>query len=279
MVKTEEGEVALRVSKVGQAMGRFWQKTMTSPGKTAQECEQFIEQQRPPKVWKEAMEKLWLRPSEEVVLTALEALDPTSAPGEDGIPALLYQVFEGYFMPRILWKMNNIARTGSWGDSWARGLMRTIPKEVGNLAVDKQRPITLLNTKAKWVTGTIRLCITDFLMIMVPVEQKGFMPGSVDGSGVDGKQYTGYWVWFGEGHILNGAYKLPGLRQTNNRAEMMATLHAMKIVPKWAPLHICTDSQLVVDTVVYWMAGWEIRGWKTKTGKSVENADLWQAIK
>ena len=73
--------------------------------------------------------------------------------------------------------------------------------------------------------------------------------------------------------------KLPGLRQTYNRAQMTATLHVMKIVPKWAPLHICTDSQLVVDTVVYWMAGWARRGWKTKTGKLVENADLWQAVR
>ena len=145
---------------------------MTSPGQTAQECEQFIERQRPPKVLKEAMKILWVRPSEDVVLTALEALDPTSAPGEDGTPALLYQVFEEYFVPRILWKMDSIARTGSWGESWARGLMRTTPKEVGHLAVDKQRPM-----KAKCVTGTIKLCIKDLLMIMVLVEQKGFMPG------------------------------------------------------------------------------------------------------
>ena len=55
--------------------------------------------------------------------------------------------------------------------------MRTIPKETGNLAVDKQRPITLLNAKAKWITGTMKLCLQDFLNVMVPMEQKGFMKG------------------------------------------------------------------------------------------------------
>ena len=55
--------------------------------------------------------------------------------------------------------------------------MRTIPKETGNLAVDKQRPITLLNAKAKWITGTIKICLQDFLNVMVPMEQKGFMKG------------------------------------------------------------------------------------------------------
>ena len=33
-----------------------------------------------------------------------------------------------------------------------------------------------------------------------------------------------------------------------------------KMVPTWVPLQICTDSQLVVDTVLYWLAGWERRG-------------------
>ena len=56
--------------------------------------------------------------------------------------------------------------------------MRTIPKEVGNLAIDTQRSITLSNAKGKWVTGTIELCIKDFLRIMVPREQKGCMPGT-----------------------------------------------------------------------------------------------------
>ena len=55
--------------------------------------------------------------------------------------------------------------------------MRTIPKEAGKLAVNKPRPITLLNAKAKWVTGTMKLCLQDFLNVMVPIEQKGFVKG------------------------------------------------------------------------------------------------------
>ena len=53
----------------------------------------------------------------------------------------------------------------------------------------------------------------------------------------------------------------------------------LKIVPKWADLQICTDSQLVVDAILYWLEGWERRGWKTKAGKKVENEDLWKEIK
>ena len=98
-------------------------------------------------------------------------------------------------------------------------------------------------------------------------------------TGVDGKQYAGYGVWFGALPVLNCAYVLPGQRQTKVRPEKPAALHVLKIVPAWLPLQICTDSQLVVDTILYWLAGWERRGWKTKPGKPVENADLWQEIK
>ena len=80
-------------------------------------------------------------------------------------------------MPRLLLKMEHLAKVGRWGDRWARGIMRTIPKEAGNLAVDMQRPITLLNSKAKWITGTVKLCLQDFLNVIVPMEQKGFMKG------------------------------------------------------------------------------------------------------
>ena len=35
----------------------------------------------------------------------------------------------------------------------------------------------------------------------------------------------------------------------------------------------------MVDAILYWMVGWERRGWKTKAGKKVENEDLWREIK
>lgn len=146
------------------------------------------------------MKHLWKMPSYAIVLSALEALDPTSAPGEDGIPALLYQLFPEQFTIRILQKIDHIARVGKWGYKWARGIMRSIPKEAGNIAVDKRRLITLFNAKAKWITGTIKLCSQDFIMMMVPPEQKGFMPGrNMDGHlfkvmEIQSQNQQGVWV-------------------------------------------------------------------------------------
>ena len=84
---------------------------------------------------------------------------------------------------------------------------------------------------------------------------EGTVRAWTDGSeqtGVGGKQYAGYGVWLGELHRLNCAQLLPGQQQTNNRAEMAAPLHVLKVVPNWVPPQICSDPQLVVDTVLYW---------------------------
>ena len=110
---------------------------------------------------------------------------------------------------------------------------------------------------------------------------EGVVRAWTDGSeqeGQDGRSYAGYGVWFGPGHTLNASEKLMGLMRTNNRAEMTAVRYVLKRIPSWVTVQICTDLQLVVDLVLYWMAGWKQRGWKTKSGKMVENVDLWEAI-
>ena len=56
-----------------------------------------------------------------------------------------------------------------------------------------------------------------------------------DGSqqaGTDGRQYAGYGAWFGEGHALNFSAPLQGHQQTNNRAEMMAAIEVLGLVPR-----------------------------------------------
>ena len=80
----------------------------------------------------------------------------------------------------------------------------------------------------------------------------------MDGSqqaGIDGKQYAGYGVWFGEGHALNHCAALPGLMQTNNRAELQACIHALEVAPQHVPLQLRVDLQLVTDGVTLWLSG------------------------
>ena len=66
---------------------------------------------------------------------------------------------------------------------------------------------------------------------------------------------------------------------TNNRMELQALIEAYRVLPKDSAVTIHSDSQLCVNTVNQWAAGWERRGWKRKTGpiKNLERVqELWQ---
>ena len=76
---------------------------------------------------------------------------------------------------------------------------------------------------------------------------------------IDGKEYAGYGVWFGEGHALNYRALLKGEVQTIDRAEMTAAIHALEVSPRTVALQICVDSQLVTDGVTKWLEGWKRR--------------------
>ena len=60
---------------------------------------------------------------------------------------------------------------------------------------------------------------------------------------------------------------------TNNRMELQALIEAYRILPRDGAFTIYSDSQLCVNTITTWAAGWERRGWKRKTGP-IKNLDL-----
>lgn len=60
---------------------------------------------------------------------------------------------------------------------------------------------------------------------------------------------------------------------TNNRMELQALIEAYKTLPRDAKIAVYSDSQLCVNTITQWAAGWEKRGWKRKTGP-IANLEL-----
>jgi ribonuclease HI len=64
---------------------------------------------------------------------------------------------------------------------------------------------------------------------------------------------------------------------TNNRMELTAIIHAFDLVPAGAACDVWTDSQLCVNTINQWAAGWARNGWKRKTGE-IKNLDLIQEL-
>ncbi len=80
------------------------------------------------------------------------------------------------------------------------------------------------------------------------------------------------WVWV-EGGEIRGQGHGADPDTTNNRMELTALIEAYEALPEDARIVVHSDSQLCVNTINQWAAGWEKRGWKRKGGE-VKNLDL-----
>ena len=65
---------------------------------------------------------------------------------------------------------------------------------------------------------------------------------------------------------------------TNNRMEYTAVLEGLRSLPDRSEVCIVTDSQLVMNSMTTWIAGWKRKGWKTAAGDPVKNQDLVRAL-
>jgi ribonuclease HI len=62
---------------------------------------------------------------------------------------------------------------------------------------------------------------------------------------------------------------------TNNRMELVALINAYEMLPADAAVTLYSDSNLCVQTINVWAAGWKCKGWKRKGGE-VKNLELVQ---
>ena len=81
----------------------------------------------------------------------------------------------------------------------------------------------------------------------------------------------------------NSELEIGGSEQntTNNRMELTAaikTLEKLKTYKIKENFKLRTDSKYVIEGYTKWIINWKRNGWKTSSGKSVQNVDLWQKI-
>ena len=81
----------------------------------------------------------------------------------------------------------------------------------------------------------------------------------------------------------NSELEIGGSEQntTNNRMELTAaikTLEKLKAYQLKENFKLRTDSKYVIEGYTKWITNWKRNGWKTSSGKSVQNLDLWQKI-
>jgi len=81
----------------------------------------------------------------------------------------------------------------------------------------------------------------------------------------------------------NSELEIGGSEQytTNNRMELTAaikTLEKLKTYQLKENFKLRTDSKYVIEGYTKWIINWKRNGWKTSSGKPVQNLDLWQKI-
>jgi len=98
-------------------------------------------------------------------------------------------------------------------------------------------------------------------------------------SGNPGKGGWGGLIVFDDGSELEiGGFEK---NTTNNRMELTAaikTLEKLKQFKLKKNFKLRTDSKYLIEGYSSWINKWKKNGWKTSTGKPVQNLDLWQKI-
>lgn len=65
---------------------------------------------------------------------------------------------------------------------------------------------------------------------------------------------------------------------TNNRMELTAALEALRALKRPCQIEFYTDSEYLRKGVTEWIEQWREKEWRSKSGKPVQNEDLWQAL-
>lgn len=61
---------------------------------------------------------------------------------------------------------------------------------------------------------------------------------------------------------------------TNNRMELRAMIAGLEMLPADTVVDVYTDSQLIVNILTKWAAGWKANGWKKKSPGPIANLEL-----
>ncbi len=74
--------------------------------------------------------------------------------------------------------------------------------------------------------------------------------------------------------IISGRKK----NTTNNQMELMATIEALKKIPKDQEVQMYTDSKYVKMGITEWIKKWSQNDWKTSSKQKVKNIELWKEL-
>jgi ribonuclease HI len=99
-----------------------------------------------------------------------------------------------------------------------------------------------------------------------------------DGSCPLGNLGPGGWAsiirWKTEEIVVTGSHPAT----TNNRAELMAAIEALRALKRPCRVELHTDSMYLRQGMAEWLPKWRLNNWRTASGKPVLNQDLWRQL-
>ena len=94
--------------------------------------------------------------SEEEVLIAVKRLKRHKAPGPDGLPPVVFKLFNNCLISHLTTLFNSILSTETFPEAWSLGAIKPIYKKGDKSIPSNYRGITLLNVMGKIFTSIIR---------------------------------------------------------------------------------------------------------------------------
>ena len=146
-----------------------------------EECDRYLRSLRIPPRVQAASPLLWRPLTEDVVREALHELRPCSSPGNDTVPAAVYQRMEPLFVPRTHAIIKSSLVQGAAPEGWSTTILECIPKSITSETAAEQRALALLNSSIKWLKTVFLLQLTDAISASDTCSLEGIFAGETDG--------------------------------------------------------------------------------------------------
>ena len=157
------------------------------------------------------------------------------------------------------------------------GVKRFTDRKIQKHTKAKKQAILRKNTQRAITASIAQTVVNDDNIFRIYTDGSCFDNGSENGN-------AGYGVFFAPNDSRNVSAPVLGSIQTNNRGELLAIAHAIKLcttVPKLIAkerVYIMSDSMYSINCVSDWCYGWERNGWCKKDKASIMNCDIIQFI-
>lgn len=163
---------------VHQCFYKYFSKLFTSSHPDINYIDEAIDELEE-KISREDNMKLLTPFTSEDVLNAVKDMNPTKAPGEDGLPALFYQKFwtslKNEVIPVCLNILNNNKSVQCLNDT----LIALVPKKEKPVKVEDFRPISLCNVIYKIISKCLANRMKSTLEHVITETQSAFVSGRI----------------------------------------------------------------------------------------------------